>query len=132
MTDRNYARRLNDLFKFKGRGGVHYKDILSLKIGRHFRLSKDSKLILSRDEEEGKFILQNLGELGMTLHASGTEGTIGLLTGEDVEVMRLAARIALRYIKSNGPILFLKDGDLVQKIDETPMPRLEVLDYLIN
>lgn len=68
LTDKNFANRLRDTFCY---GCRNANDIISLKWGKHFRLSKDFKVIVGRDDPEnmklieyanpGDFIF-NLGE----------------------------------------------------------------------
>ncbi len=52
LTDKNIARRLKDLFEHKK--NYTMDDIKLLKSGRHLRLSPCLKIIVARDEEEGK------------------------------------------------------------------------------
>jgi tRNA-uridine 2-sulfurtransferase len=50
LTDRVFSSKLKDLFKHKPDCTMH--DVALLKVGRHFRLSDELKLITSRDEKE--------------------------------------------------------------------------------
>jgi len=50
LTDQMMAVRLRDLFEHTPDYG--FNDLQLLKVGRHFRLAKDLKIILGRDEEE--------------------------------------------------------------------------------
>ncbi|GAB4441804.1 MAG: hypothetical protein OHK0040_12990 [bacterium] len=54
LTDKNIARRLKDLFTYKKDYTVD--DIKLLKLGRHLRLSPTLKIIVARNEDEGKKI----------------------------------------------------------------------------
>jgi len=56
LTDQNYARKLRDLITYKGKERVVMDDFILAKVGRHFRLSEDLKVIVGRDEMENKFL----------------------------------------------------------------------------
>jgi tRNA-uridine 2-sulfurtransferase len=50
LTDKNVARRLSDLFHHLP--DFTLRDIMLLRFGRHIRLGKNTRMILSRNEEE--------------------------------------------------------------------------------
>jgi len=52
LTDKNIAKRLKDLFEHKK--NYTLDDIKLLKIGRHIRVTPKTKVIVARNEEEGK------------------------------------------------------------------------------
>lgn len=54
LNDKNIARRLKDLFTYKKDYTVD--DIKLLKLGRHLRLSQTLKIVVARNEDEGKKI----------------------------------------------------------------------------
>ena len=54
LTEPNYSRRLRELVEHKE--DTSKKDLDLLKIGRHFRLSKDAKIISTRTQEEGELL----------------------------------------------------------------------------
>jgi tRNA U34 2-thiouridine synthase MnmA/TrmU len=56
LTDQNYARKLRDLITYKGKERIVMDDFILAKVGRHFRLSEDLKVIVGRDEAENKFL----------------------------------------------------------------------------
>ncbi len=49
LTDKNFAQRMKDSFQY---GYRNFRETIALKWGRHFRISKDFKAVLGRDEEE--------------------------------------------------------------------------------
>lgn len=55
LTDPQFAQRFKDLLKYDPHPTLN--DIQLLKIGRHFRLSQDAKIIVGRNEEENKKLL---------------------------------------------------------------------------
>ncbi|MBF0531886.1 MAG: hypothetical protein HQL23_02195 [Candidatus Omnitrophica bacterium] len=54
LTDKNFAKRLSDLFQH---GGVSPQATAILQHGRHFRLDEHTKLILGRDEQENDTLI---------------------------------------------------------------------------
>ncbi len=56
LTDKNYARRLNDLLAHSERDSLRMEDLLLLKVGRHLRLNKHLKIIVGRNEGENQLL----------------------------------------------------------------------------
>jgi tRNA U34 2-thiouridine synthase MnmA/TrmU len=54
LTDPLYAPKLRHLLALKER--IDYTDILLLRIGRHFRLGPGAKVVVTRNEAEGKLL----------------------------------------------------------------------------
>ena len=63
LTDKNYARRLNDLFAHSERDSLRMEDLLLLKVGRHLRLNKHLKIIVGRNEGENQLLNGLAGSL---------------------------------------------------------------------
>lgn len=100
LTDASYSKKLQDLLQFKQDADYSLDDIILLKIGRHFRLSDTAKLIVSRDEAEGKF-LSGYRYKYTSLEALEHAGAFGLLYGNASEDdLQLAAKIVARYSKT--------------------------------
>lgn len=55
LTERNFSARLRDLMEF--RSDVEIREIKLLKLGRHFRIDKLTKLIVGRNKGENKKII---------------------------------------------------------------------------
>jgi len=98
LTEPNYSIRLDDLLEHKE--DVTKKDLELLKIGRHFRLSKDAKIISTRTEQEGEILEHFLTQDDLiflaTEYNGSTVAVIGKVTNEDIE---FAAKISGRYCK---------------------------------
>jgi len=100
LTDPIFAGKLRDLFKFSPDCTMF--DAALLKIGRHFRLSETTKLILGRNEEENGR-LEALSRAGHPfLRPVSFVGPSALLIGGAVgEAVSLAANIMASYSKSS-------------------------------
>ena len=55
LPDENFARKLRDLLAHRGTN-VDPDDMMLLKVGRHFRLGDDVKIIVGRHETENDFL----------------------------------------------------------------------------
>lgn len=55
LTDREFAKKLRDLFQHQKR--VTVKDVELLKVGRHFR-SGDNKIVIGRNQSENNMLLR--------------------------------------------------------------------------
>ena len=95
FTDPNVSARLRDLF-------AHHKDCsvtdtYLLTIGRHFRLDNGSKLIVARNESEGKKLAFYKGSSPFYFEPS-FKGPSALVRGEpESDIVPLAASIICRY-----------------------------------
>ncbi|MDP8212949.1 MAG: tRNA 4-thiouridine(8) synthase ThiI [Candidatus Zapsychrus exili] len=56
LTDRNFARRLEDAIQY---GYGSFKETTILKWGRHFRINKDFKSIIGRNEKENSKLVEH-------------------------------------------------------------------------
>jgi len=104
LTDPVFSRRVKDLL---ARGKLNLNEIELLKIGRHLRLGSQTKLIVGRNKEENKKLLQLAMPGDFCLEAIDFPGPVGLLRGEeDEEIIRIAASITGRY--SDAPFQGIK------------------------
>ncbi len=108
LTDPIFSRRIKDLLV---RGKLNLNETELLKVGRHFRLGNRVKLIVGRNEEENRKILQ-LALAGDTcLQASDYAGPVGLLREKEDEMLLIAASIIIRYSdapSSGGKVEYFK------------------------
>ena len=96
LTEPGFCRRLKDLKDHEGLKGIRSVELL--RIGRHFRLSDDVKMIIGRDESDNT-ILEGTAELyDLILKVEGVPGPVGLLpfTATDSHI-RNGAEICARY-----------------------------------
>jgi len=96
LTDPNFSRRLKDLFTHTPDAG--YSEINLLKVGRHFRYSADTKIIVGRNESDNDQIEALKSRADIQLEAKDTGSPITLLQGMPTDdAVEFAARITARY-----------------------------------
>ncbi len=99
LTEPRYAQRLHDLLNHQSNPAVPYTrdQIDLLRVGRHFRLADDCKLIVARNGEESEWMEQFRDRYAWVEPVSHG-GPLVLIDGSDDHHHRLiAARIAARY-----------------------------------
>jgi tRNA U34 2-thiouridine synthase MnmA/TrmU len=101
LTDPVFARKMKDLLKFTNKPTLN--DIQLLKIGRHFRLSQNIKIIVGRNEKENKKLIMLAKEKDITLGGGNFKGPVVLIKGKpDNEAIFKAAAICARYSDDKG------------------------------
>jgi tRNA U34 2-thiouridine synthase MnmA/TrmU len=137
LTDPGFARRMRDLVRF--RPGFDLNDVNLLKVGRHFRLSPEARVVVGRNEGENRR-LQILARQGDSLfEVKGCGSPVTLLRGEagaDEEAeIRLAAAITARYSDAQGSEVEVHHGTdytalseaiLVTPVGEGELTRLRI------
>jgi len=89
LTEKSFSGRLRDLFEHNPDATV--SDAELLKVGRQFRISPASKLVLGRNESDNEQI-RSLAHTGdRTVKAVDYPGPLGLLCGEPQETDILSA-----------------------------------------
>lgn len=127
----HYAAKLKDLFK--NETSYTIDDILLLKVGRHFRLAKDVKLILGRNAKENAF-LEGFGGR-KHLKPVNVPGPTGLLSGPSDEFVDLASRIVAAY-SDRAPeglvVVSVMEGDKSFEVKALQEERGRFASYLIT
>jgi len=101
LTDPVFAARVKDLFACTA--DITMKDLTLLRIGRHFRLSPEVKLILGRNREENDRLLSLWSPPETVLRPCGFKGPIGLARpGLDAGTLGMAAGLMACYGKVTG------------------------------
>ncbi|MEA2062558.1 MAG: hypothetical protein U9P14_02565 [Gemmatimonadota bacterium] len=128
LTDKNYARRLQDLFRHCPDRSITPAQVLLLKVGRHFRLNELVKAIVGRNEADNLFLEQNCAGLTvLSCPDDNIPGPTTLVEGSPGdEDLLLAARLTARYsdgknleqvhIAISGP-----GGDQARQISVAPL-----------
>ncbi len=124
LTDPEFAGRLKELIAHRQ---LSLNNIELLKIGRHFRLSEQARLVVGRDEKEGKE-LENLASAGDYLFFPNEElaGPTSLGRGEfNPDLINLSCSITCRYCDLNGSkeaVIIIKRGTDPSGYGEAPKP----------
>ncbi len=125
LTDPGFSIRLRELMD-KQKGELRVDDVKLLKVGRHFRLSPDTKLVVGRNRGENKRLLNLMNDDDICFYPKETQGPTGLGRGifkdEDIKT---AAGILTRYCdktdKRNRQVLYKRaSGKELQTITVTP------------
>ncbi len=99
LTDALFAAKLRDLFQHDPECTM--ADIAMLKIGRHFRLSEKSRLIVGRNKEENDRLAGLSRAAGLLLTPVSFVGPTGLLIGDkDEGTVALSANIMASHAKN--------------------------------
>ncbi len=98
LTDAAYARKFRDKMLHRGKARMDWEDVVLLKLGRHFRLSPELKLIVGRNEEENEF-LDRYCKGRVRFEAPEVEGPVALADESlpTFEMERLCAAIVARF-----------------------------------
>jgi len=97
LTDKNYSAKLVDLWQAQGDKNYELDDVMLLKVGRHIRPAPNFKLIIAREEGEGRF-LQGYKKEFISLYCGSHPGPLVLVDGSpSAEDLYLAAGITARY-----------------------------------
>jgi tRNA-specific 2-thiouridylase len=112
LTDPEFTRRLKELI---AHGELNLDNIELLKIGRHLRIREDAKLVVARDEKEGKE-LEGLAQENDYLFMPNEElaGPTSLGRGKfNQDLINLSCRITCSYCDLNGDeeaVIIIKRG----------------------
>jgi tRNA U34 2-thiouridine synthase MnmA/TrmU len=95
LTDPGFTRRMKDLLKHCE---ITLNDIQLLKLGRHFRLRSQAKLIVGRNKEENETLLGLAKRDDICFRPVDVVGPIGIGRGNfDQNTITLASQIMARY-----------------------------------
>jgi tRNA U34 2-thiouridine synthase MnmA/TrmU len=98
LTDPQFSVRVRDLLKHDN---LTIDEIEFLKVGRHFRLSKDTKVIVGRDQDDNARILELVKEDNIILRLKDMPGPVAILKGRPTDKdIELAGAITARYSKA--------------------------------
>lgn len=96
LTDPVFSRRLRDLFEHSPDCAI--RDIELLKVGRHFRLNAETKVVVGRNSSENSMIEKMYRLNDALLRAESFPGPTVLVAGGGTqETLHQAMRLCLRY-----------------------------------
>lgn len=97
LVEKEYAKRVKDLFQYKGKEKTTKRDFDLLKVGRHFRMPSQAKVVVGRDENENEFLeLLRDGEWKLTTPHYPCPVTL-ITPQPDPDDLKLACRLTARY-----------------------------------
>jgi len=97
LTDKSYSAKLVDLWRAQGHKNYELDDVMLLKVGRHIRPALNFKLIIAREEGEGRF-MQGYKNDFISMISLSHAGPFVLIDGSpSAEDLYLAAGITARY-----------------------------------
>ena len=105
LTDSGFANRMKDLIRHKPDFTIN--DVQLLKLGRHFRLTPEAKLIVGRNQDENKRLLNLAKDGDLYFNPSEVRGPTGIGRGVfNNNSLSVASIIIARYSdgKLNGQI----------------------------
>ena len=133
LTDAAYSRRLRDLMD---NDMMEMKFIEFLKIGRHFRISDNIKIIVGRNEKDND-ALTSLTVDEIVLQAKDFPGPLGILNSMNQpieEEIKIAVSLLLRYCNKapeTSIVVYGKKFQLQNQIETEKMDSREVEKIII-
>ena len=98
LTEPNYSIRLKELLSFNK--NPDERELGLLRVGRHFRVTPNAKVISTRTQDEVAILKKYLGKDDMILLVKDFNGSMVVIIGEsNDEVLSFAAKVAIRYSK---------------------------------
>lgn len=112
LTDKNFARRIKDLFKY----GYHdFRETVSLKLGRHFRINKIFKAAVGRNEKEDCQLIYYADKEDIVMQLANEIGPVLILKkccnerGDLKNTLTIAASLVQKFSKyKNEPPVEIK------------------------
>jgi len=96
LTENAFSRRLKDLFSFQRNPEI--REIELLKLGRHFRISPDAKLVVGRNNKENEELRALGAEYDFILTSAADPGPTVLGLGDFPDIsLELAAAVTAAY-----------------------------------
>ena len=96
LTDPIYSKRLKDLLNNTSSPDID--DFSLLRLGRHFRVSQSTKIIIGRNEIENKQIIQSAKQTDYLIHVTRYGSPVTLIRGGDRDkFIYTAGAICARY-----------------------------------
>ena len=96
LTDPAFSLRVKDLFSHVETPTTN--DIDLLKIGRHFRMDEETKLIVGRNKDENEMIKALAFPQDVVLEAKDHVGPTSLIRGKNTKLhLKFSASVTLRY-----------------------------------
>ncbi len=100
LTDENFSRKLRDLFEHVPEAETDELSVRLLRVGRHFRVAPDTKIVLGRNHEENMALREYVSPRRHLVEPAGFHGPHALICGPLREVtVEETARLIGRFTK---------------------------------
>jgi len=133
LTDETFSRRLKDLLS--ARPDFELREIELLKVGRHFRLGPNTKLVVGRNKKENQAIHTLWEEGDLLLSTMSVPGPTVLASGDvSPELAELAASMTVSYSDAKNDELTeisLKGRGMDEVRRAKGRDKVEFRDYMI-
>jgi hypothetical protein len=104
LTDATFSVKLRDLFAHGNEASTTVDDVALLRIGRHFRLRPDLKIVLGRNQEENGRLVKAASGARWLVEPAGFNGPAALVCGpRDESSLDAAARLIAAYTRDSRP-----------------------------
>jgi len=101
LTEISFVPKVKDVFAHSET--LNVRDFRLLKIGRHFRIGPETKVIIGKDEADNALLENNVQQGEVRLRWLDGGSPLGVVTGVAEEaLMAVAARLMLRYTKAEA------------------------------
>lgn len=98
LTETSYSSKVRDIFEHSGK--LQARDFRLLRLGRHFRLDTETRLIIGRDNTENELLFASIKGDETAFRWDEGGSPLGLLIGAATdEALQVAGRILLRYTR---------------------------------
>jgi len=103
LTEPDFSRKLRDLFTHQA--AVTFSDLNLLRVGRHFRFSPRTRIIVGRNQPDNEKLLGNIRPGDLVCEVKGVGSPITLVRGEiSAEARTMACAMTARYSdRKNDP-----------------------------
>lgn len=133
LTDPIFSQRMRDLLRYQQ---ASLDNIELLKIGRHFRLSPQTKLIVGRDEKENNLLAGLIKTDEIHFEPLGVKGPISIGQGSfDNSLISLAAQVIARYCDEKQKAVEIScrlfNKEEVEKVKTLAMSDKEIEEFRI-
>lgn len=134
LTDPEFTRRLGDLISHDG---LNLEKVQLLKLGRHYRLAKNVRLVVGRNEKENMLLAGLAAGNDYLFMPKILAGPTALGRGDfDPELIRIACRVTCRYCDLNGKkeaeIFYRKASqDKEEMLQAAPLEEEEITKFRI-
>jgi hypothetical protein len=104
LTDATFSVKLRDLFAHQDEHATTLDDVALLRVGRHFRLRPDLKIVLGRNRDENLRLIELTGPSRWRVEPLGFNGPAALVCGpRDAYAIVAAARLIAEYARDSKP-----------------------------